>query len=74
MSPRPSKHEGTAPDEESKTTGGVTLSEEDEMLPKDAQPTYEPSREGNVPDTAGKHGKMAPEAAKGLDEAAEEKG
>lgn len=49
----------------------VDISKEDEMLPKRAKPTREPSREGNVPDTAGEHGKMAPESAKALERAEE---
>lgn len=47
----------------------VDVAKEDEMLPKGAQPVA-PSRSdegGERRDTAGEHGEMAPEAAKGLD-------
>lgn len=45
----------------------VDLSKEDEMLPKGAVQVEPPSREGDVYDTAGSHGHMALEAAKGLE-------
>lgn len=45
---------------------GIDLSKEDEMLPDRAKQVSKPSREGNVPDTAGQHGPMAPESARGL--------
>jgi hypothetical protein len=50
----------------------IEISKEDEMLPEKAEQVSPPSREGNEPDTAGLHGRMAPEAARALDEAKEE--
>lgn len=46
----------------------VDISKEDEMLPEGAKQVSPPSGEGEEPDTAGRHGRMAPEAARGLDE------
>lgn len=50
----------------------VEISKEDEMLPEGAQQVSPLSREGDRPDTAGSHGRMAPESARALDETAEE--
>lgn len=50
----------------------VDISKEDEMLPDGAKQVKRPPREGNVPDTAGKHGPMAPESARGLEKESEE--
>lgn len=46
----------------------VDISKEDEMLPDGAKQVRRPSREGNEPDTAGQHGSMAPESARGLEQ------
>lgn len=49
---------------------GDVPEKEEEMLPRDAQQVRPPDAGGEEPDTAGRHGRMAPEAAKGLDEPA----
>lgn len=74
MRRRETKAKGTVPAEEGEPIEArdVDISKEDEMLPKRAKQVEPPSREGDVPDTAGSHGPMAPEAAKGLDTASEE--
>lgn len=43
-------------------------SKEDEMLPDRGRQMKPPRTGGEVPDTAGKHGALAPESARGLDE------
>lgn len=73
MRRRETKAKGTVPEEGAPIEArDVDISKEDEMLPARAKQVTPPSREGDVPDTAGSHGRMAPEAAKGLDEEADE--
>jgi hypothetical protein len=77
MQRRRSKSEGTIPktasgDEDLLEARDVGLSKEDELLPDGAKPVRPPSPEGEEPDTAGRHGPMAPEAARGIEEPAEE--
>lgn len=45
---------------------------DDEMLPDEGRPVGQPSTGGEQIDTAGEHGRMAPETAKGLEEPREE--
>lgn len=72
---RETKAKGTVPPEKGRDepieARGVDISKEDEMLPRGAKAVYPPSREGAVRDTAGSHGRMAPETAKALDESEE---
>lgn len=44
---------------------------DDEMLPNKGQPVQQRDTGGNRPDTAGEHGRMAPETAKKLGEDAQ---
>lgn len=40
---------------------------EEEMLPRNAEQVPQESTGDEIPDTAGEHGRMAPEAARGIE-------
>lgn len=73
MRRRETKAKGTVAPEEDRPIEArdVDLWKEEEMLPDRAEQVEAPSREGNEHDTAGAHGPMAPEAARGLERASE---